>query len=89
MTKTVIVVEFFARLGIVNNVLLIQINKNLEPTANVIERMKRQSKMTDGSLVRILPEIKSLFPVNAMLKAVVKEKTTAIRMTLIKTDLHY
>jgi hypothetical protein len=43
--NTVREVEFFAKLGIVNNVLFIQINRKREQTAKAIAKIKRQLKM--------------------------------------------
>lgn len=83
MTKTVIVVEFFARLGIVNKVLLIQMKRKREQTASTIARMKRQLNITSGNLDKILPEIMALSPVRAMLMAVVIEKRIVNRIILI------
>ena len=84
MTKTVIVVEFFSRLGMVSNALLIQMNKKREQTASAIARMKRQSNMMMVIFLKISPVIKSLLPVKAVLKAVVIANASVKIITLIK-----
>ena len=78
------VVEFFDRLGIVNNVLLIHMNKKREQTASAMARMKRQSKMMTDIFLKISPVIKSLLPVRAVLTAVMSENASVKIITFIK-----
>jgi hypothetical protein len=78
--NTVMVVEFFDKLGIANKELLIQTNKKREQTANPIANINRQLNMTRVNLDNILPDIKSLFPVSAILTAVVIEKRIVKRI---------
>ena len=76
------VVEFFARLGILNSLLLININVNLDPKANIIDQIKRQSKTIFIRLFKLaFPEIKLLSPVSAI-EAPVKTPNNRTRIII-------
>lgn len=74
--KAVMVVEFWERLGIFNNELLIRIKENLEKTAKIMDKINFQLNIKCKKFLKLnkSPDIKFLSPRSTVAAAVEIEK---------------